>query len=177
MCVRSVGPVFFPLDKAWDLDASIYSPELKRDLVWLSELLPYAQAEAVMQRIGKRTISDSSLWRTVERQGQRLTAEAEPTDLVAGVKTGGDRPSDWGKMLSMDGGMVNIRSEGWKELKVGLIGNMVSDDPPDSSVILEMHTLPLVYTAILGDVEAFASVFLRAAQAHGFFEASQSSMP
>jgi len=65
MYVRSVGPVFFPLDKAWGLDASVYSPELKRHLVWLSALLPYATAEAVMARIGKRTISDSSLWRTV----------------------------------------------------------------------------------------------------------------
>src|SRR5260370_20490641 len=88
MCVRSVGPVFFPLDKAWGLDASLYSPELKRQMVWLSGLLPYGQAEAVMQRIGKRTISDSSLWRTVERQGQRLTAEAETSECVATVKNG-----------------------------------------------------------------------------------------
>jgi hypothetical protein len=177
MGVRSVGSVFFPLDKAWGLDASLYSPELKRQMVWLSGLLPYGQAEAVMQRIGKRTISDSSLWRTVERQGQRLAEAAEPTALVAAVKTGGDQPLDWGKMLSMDGGRVNIRGEGWKELKVGLIGNGLSDDPPDSSVIPEVHTLPLVYTAVLGAVEAFAPVLCRAAQAHGFFEAAQSSIP
>src|SRR5260370_15155367 len=148
MCVRSVGPVCFPLDKAGRLDASLDSREVKRQMVWLRGLLPYGQAEAVMQRIGKRTISDSSLWRTVERQGQRLTAEAEPTEGVATVKTGGDPPLDWGKMLSMDGGMVNIRGEGWKELKVGLIGNVGRDDPPDSSVIPEMQTLPLVYTAV-----------------------------
>ncbi len=70
MFARAVGPAFFPLDKRWDLDMSGYSPELKRQMVWLSGLLPYAQAEAVMQRIGKRRISDSSLWRSVERQGQ-----------------------------------------------------------------------------------------------------------
>src|SRR5258708_39535303 len=115
MCVRSVGPVFFPLDKAWDLDASIYSPELKRDLVWLSELLPYAQAEAVMQRIGKRTISDSSLWRTVERQGQRLAAEAEPTDLVAGGKTGGARTRRSGEEGRMEVGVGGMRCEGVRE--------------------------------------------------------------
>ena len=177
MCVRGVGPVFFPLDKAWGLDASVYSPELKQDWVWLSGLLPYAQAEAVMQRIGKRTISDSSLWRTVKRQGHRLTAEAEPTAPVAAPPVGRDQPWDWGKMLSMDGGMVNIRQEDWKELKVGLIGKVVSDDPPVSSVIPEVHTMPLVYTAVLGDVEAFAPVLVRAAQAHGFFEAAQSSIP
>ncbi len=177
MYVLAVGPVFFFLDKAWGLDASVYSPELKRHLVWLSGLLPYAQAEAVMERIGKRTISDSSLWRTVERQGHRLTAETEPTQHVMAAPAGSDQPWDWGKMLSMDGGMVNIRQEGWKELKVGLIGNVMSDDPPDSGVIPEVHTVPLVYTAVLGDVEAFAPMLGRAAQAHGFFEAPQSSIP
>ncbi len=172
-----MGPVFSPLDKAWDLDASVYSPELKRDLVWLSGWLPYAQAEAVMARIGKRTISDSSLWRTVARQGHRLTAAIETTEPVAATRPADDQPWNWGKMLSMDGGMVNIRQEGWKELKVGLIGNVVSDDPPDSSVIPEMHTVPLTYTAVLGDVEAFAPVLVRAAQAQGFFDATPSSIP
>jgi hypothetical protein len=151
----------------------MYSPELKRQMVWLSGLLPYAQAEAVLQRIGKQTISDSSLWRAVERQGDRLLVEVEPSEQV--------EPSEatwtWGKMLSMDGGMVNIRQEGWKELKVGVIGNVVSDDPPDSSVIREVHTVPRVYTAVLGDVEAFAPVLVRAAQAQGFFDAAPSSIP
>jgi len=177
MCVQAAEPAFFPLDKAWGLDASVYSPELKRDLVWLSGLLPYAQAEAVLARIGKRTISDSSLWRTVEREGHRLTAEAtsnEPETLTDAVD---DPLWDWGKMLSMDGGMVNIRQEGWKELKVGLIGQVVSIDPPESSVIPEVHTLPQVYGAVLGDVEAFAPVLMQAAQASGFFEAHPSSIP
>jgi hypothetical protein len=172
-----VEPVFFPLDKAWGLDASVYSPELKRQMVWLSGLLPYGQAEAVMQRIGKRTISDSSLWRILEQQGHRLTADPAPTDVETAYLAQRNQPWNWGKMLSMDGGMVNIRQEGWKELKVGLIGNVVSDDPPDSSVIPEVHTVSLVYAAVLGDVEAFAPVLVRAAQGHGFFEAAQSSIP
>ncbi len=172
-----MASAFFPLDKAWGLDGSIYSPELKRQMVWLSGVVPYAQAEAVMQRIGKRTISDSSLWRTVERQGHRLTAEAAPTESKQTAPDQRDALSTWGKMLSMDGGMVNIRREGWKELKVGLIGNVVSVDPPESSVIPEVHTVPLVYTAVLGDVEAFVPVLVRAAQAQGFFDADPSSIP
>ncbi len=177
MYVRSVGPVFFPLDKAWGLDASVYSPELKRQLVWLSGLLPYAQAEAVLERLGKRTISDSSLWRTVERQGQRLMADVEPTEPRALAPAESDQPSDWGKRLSMDGGMLNIRCQGWKELKVGLIGNGVRDDRPASSVIPEVPTLPLVYSAVLGEVEAFEPLLVHAAHAHTFFEAAQSSIP
>jgi hypothetical protein len=172
MCVRSVGPAFFPLDKAWGLDASIYSPELKRQMVWLSGLLPYAQAEAVMARIGKRTISDSSLWRAVEKQGDRLLVEGEPSEPVV--------PNEalwsWGKALSMDGGMMNIRQEGWKELKVGLVGNVLSEDRPDSTVIPQVHTVPLAYSAVLGDVEVFSPVLVQMARCQGFFDASSSSI-
>lgn len=172
MCVQGVGPVFFPLDKAWGLDASLYSPELKRQMVWLSGLLPYAQAEAVMQRIGKRTISDSSLWRAVEQQGERLLVEGEPGEPAGPSKA----QWSWGKTLSMDGGMVNIRQEGWKELKVGLVGNVVSEDPPDCSVIPEVHTVPLAYGAVLGDVEVFTPVLVNMARRQGFFDASSSSI-
>ena len=177
MFALAVERAFFPLDKRWGLDASGYSPELKRQMVWLSGLVPYAQAEAVMQRIGKRTISDSSLWRMVERQGHRLTAEALPSEAKRAVPDENDALSTWGKMLSMDGGMVNIRQEGWKELKVGLIGKVVSIDLPESNVIPEVHTVPLAYTAVLGDVEAFAPVLVRTAQAQGFFGANPSSIP
>lgn len=177
MCVQAVGPAFFPLDKRWGLDNSGYSPELKRQMVWLSGLLPYAQAEAVMARIGKRSISDSSLWRAVERQGQRLDTVVEPTPPTPFGAETRDGLWIWGHMLSMDGGMVNIRQEGWKELKVGLIGDVVSIDPPESSVIPEVHTVPRSYTAVLGDVEAFAPMLVRAAKAQGFFDATPSSIP
>ncbi len=177
MCVLAAARAFFPLDRRWDLDRSGYSPELKRQMVWLSGLLPYAQAEAVMARIGKRRISDSSLWRAVEQQGQRLDTEVEPhRPEPFGAETR-DGQWIWGYMLSMDGGMVNIRHEGWKELKVGLIGEVVSIDPPESSVIPEVRTVPCAYTAVLGDVEAFAPVLVHAAQAQGFFDVAPSSIP
>jgi hypothetical protein len=145
-------------------------------MVWLSGLLPYAQAEAVMQRIGNRTISDSSLWRAVEKQGHRLLVDAAPTESQTALSAMNEASWCWGKTLSMDGGMINIRQEGWKELKVGLIGSVVSDDPPDSSVIPEVHTVPLAYTAVLGDVEAFTRALVRTAQRQGFYDASQSSI-
>jgi hypothetical protein len=92
----------------------------------------------------------------VEREGHRLTVDVAPSEPVAASET----PECWGKTLSMDGGMVNIRQEGWKELKVGLIGNVVSQDPPDASVIPEVHTVPLAYSAVLGDVETFTLALL-----------------
>jgi hypothetical protein len=154
-----------------------YSPALHRQMVWLSGLLPYAQAEAVMQRIGKRAISASSLWRAVAQQGQRLDTVVEPTPPTPFGAETRDGQWTWGQMLSMDGGRVNLRQEGWKELKVGLIGDVVSIDPPESSVIPEVHTVPRADTAVLGDVEAFAPVLVRTAQAQGFFDTAPSSIP
>jgi hypothetical protein len=176
MSVPSVGPAFFPLDKAWGLGASVYSPELQRDMVWLSGLLPYGQAAAVMERIGKRALSESSLWRTTQRQGYRLMTEAPSTETEVTISTQKQPLWAWGKMLSMDGGMVNIRQEGWKELKVGLVGQVVSAEHPDTEFIPEVHTVPLGYTAVLGDVEAFTPLLVRTAQTHGFFDVPQSSI-
>jgi hypothetical protein len=176
MCAQPAGPGLFPLDKQWSLDASVYSPELKRQLVWLSGLLPYAQAEAVLKRIGKYRISDSSLWRTVAKQGQRLMAE---TPLPKPSREPAPLPEDqWlcGQALSMDGGMVNLRQEGWKELKVGLVGAVITVDPPESSIVPEVRTEQMRYTAVLGDVEAFTTTLVRTAQRQGFFEAPQSSI-
>jgi len=151
-----VEPAFFPLDKAWELDNSVYSPTLKRNMVWLSGLLPYAQAEAVLQRIGHQTLSDSSLWRCVQQNSDLLTPVNDaPTPF----------PAESVVALSMDGGMVNIRDEGWKEFKVGLVSRVqerVNSLPLESP----LQSTPLAYTAVLGDVDTFAPVFRVAVSAY-----------
>jgi len=116
-------------------------------MVWLSGLLPYAQAEAVLKRIGHQTLSDSSLWRMVQQHD--LCGELEtPMPLD-------DVPSALTKAVSMDGGMLNVRREGWKEFKVGLVGTVqaqVAPQPTESKVAL----VNMAYTAVLGDVATFA---------------------
>jgi hypothetical protein len=176
MSAQAAGQAFFPLDKQWGLDGSVYSPELKRQMVWLSGLLPYAQAEAVMARIGKRSLSDSSLWRTVDKQGQRLLVDAESTPLLDSPSPRAQEQPLGVKAMSMDGGMVNIRQEGWKELKVGLVGTVVNEEPPDSSVLPQVHTTAMTYAAVLGEVETFSSTLVRVAHAQGFFDAPRSSI-
>src|SRR5260221_3194630 len=63
------------------------------------------------------------------------------------------------KGVSMDGGMVNIRQQGWKEMKVGAIYDVAlrleydkrADEPADFA-----HAQNMAYTAVLGDVAHFA---------------------
>ncbi|CAG1012292.1 hypothetical protein BURK2_04483 [Burkholderiales bacterium] len=95
--------------------------------VWLSGLVTYAEAATILNTIGEIPISVSSLWRRVGVWGPKCQAlettqravsmafptreELNQTTLVA--------PQDLG--AAMDGGLVHIREEGWKELKVGCV--------------------------------------------------------
>ena len=85
------------------------------------------QAEAMLKRVGHLTISDSSVWRRVQEWGEKFEevedarrerANALPgrSDMYRGVSETVQRMG-----VSMDGGMVHIRDEGWKELKVGCV--------------------------------------------------------
>src|SRR5207249_3142178 len=59
------------------------------------------------------------------------------------------------KGVSLDGGMVNIRGEGWKEFKTGLISTLLppaqQTETQADAVCQDSH-----YTAVLGSVEQFA---------------------
>jgi hypothetical protein len=87
----------------------------------------YEDAAKVMERIGKIGISDSTIWRRVKQWGARFEAIKKakeekanevpqrgvaPVQVVASVEVMG---------AAMDGAMVNVRKEGWKELKVGCL--------------------------------------------------------
>jgi hypothetical protein len=114
-----------PLDEQLGLNASVYSRQIAQKMVWLSGLLPYEQCEAVMREIGERLIPASSIWRQTQRHGERLQAVVEhqrdQVSVERVVLPDGQYDHDQRKGVSMDGGMVNIRDEGWRELKVGAV--------------------------------------------------------
>ena len=168
--MRAADIIFSPLDTAWALDEGRYSGALKQNMVWRCGLLPYGQAAAVMVRIGKRAVSDSSLWRMVQQAGQQLDKSAARAPLETTPKSS----TESAKLLSMDGGMVNIFGEGWKELKVALVGSVVVDDTSDR--LPQVHTQALRYSAVLGDVSALTPVLLDLADCTHFGEATRSCL-
>ena len=173
MNVQGAGTIFSPLDAAWKLDESSYSGALKQNMVWLCGLLPYEQAAQVMVRIGKQPVSDSSLWRMAQHTEQWLdqTAEGDAREEAPVTDRASVVPST--KLLSMDGGMVNIFGEGWKELKVALVGTVVVEQPDPLTGRPTVHTQPLRYGAVLGDIATFTPVLLNLADDAGFGEATR----
>jgi hypothetical protein len=98
---------FFPLDEQLGVTPSVYSERLARDMVWLSGMMPYADCEAVLARIGRYTIGASSCWRQTQRHGARLqayidhqTAMSQP-EQMAEAKF--DRTHSQPKGISLDG--------------------------------------------------------------------------
>jgi hypothetical protein len=154
--------VLFPLDEQWQLDGSVFTKDVACQMVWLSSLLPYAQCEQVLARIGEQWISASSIWRQTQKHGQRLFDYVETQREQVSVERvqfpDAKHDHDQRKGVSMDGGMVNIRAEGWRELKVGTVCDVELrlERNPQTHELDEMaHGVNVHYTAVLGSKDAF----------------------
>lgn len=152
-------------------------------MVWLSGLLPYEHAQAVFERVGKRLIPASSIWRITQEHGTQLRAVVEQDRCrVALGQTSLHAASfdhQQAKGVSMDGGTVNIRGEGWKEVKVGAVYDVqqrLERDERTQEWTEQAHAVNMAYTAVLGDVNAFAPALWQLASAHDVPNAAHSSV-
>jgi hypothetical protein len=171
--VKGAKKAIFPLDEQLKLTGSGFSHELSKQMVWLSGLLPYEQCEQVMERIGERYVSDSSIWRQGQGYGAQMQAEVEHQRQQVGVERIQFSPArhdhDQRKAVSMDGGMVNIRGEGWRELKVGVVFDVETrlERNPQTQQLDEMaHGVNVNYTAVLGTKDDFKPVLWALAVQH-----------
>lgn len=161
--MSGAAQVFSPIDIALGLTDGLYSQGLAQQMVWLSGLLPYAQCSAVLERIGQYPIRNSSVWQYVQKYGEALVLEGQheaqqvsPERLVLASSSADHQHI---KGVSMDGGMVNIRGEGWKEIKVGAIYDVslrLERDARTGEYAEFAHAQDLSYTAVLGDVQQFS---------------------
>lgn len=171
--VKTVALDFSPLDEKLGLDESGFSPAFAKQMVWLSGMLPYAQCAQVFERLAERYVSASSIWRQAQRYGQQLQAYVEERRQQVRVERVvlPDARYDHSrrKGLSMDGGMVNIRGEGWRELKVGAVFDVELrlERNPQTRVLEEMaHGVNVGYTAVLGTKDEFSPALWDLALAH-----------
>ena len=146
---------------------------MAKRMVWLSGLLPYEQCQAVFDWIGERFIPASSIWRQTQRHGERLLRQVEHQREQVSVERVRlpDARYDHAqrKGLSMDGGMVNIRGEGWRELKVGAVFDVEIrlERNVETTWLEEMaHGVNVHYTAILGDKTDFTPALWALAVEH-----------
>lgn len=152
-------------------------------MVWLSGLLPYQQASQVFERFGYSVVPAASMWRQTQYYGENLKRHVERQQDFVGVERiklpppGLDHQQRKG--ISMDGGMVNIRDEGWKEMKVGTIFDVeprLERDKKTQDLVERPHAINQAYTAVLGSVKQFAPAFWVLAVHHDVPQAADSSV-
>jgi hypothetical protein len=145
--------------KVWEKH---WSEPVAKQAVWLSGLLPYEQVAEVMERLAGVAISTSSVWRLVQRWGAAMQA-VESRQQQKAYELHEPDPVDPNHSLppmgvAMDGSMVHIREEGWKELKVGTVfevGTRDVTDPDTQERVTVGAAQQTTYVAHLGRPEPF----------------------
>jgi hypothetical protein len=163
--VPAVKAGFSPLDRQLQLIAGHWSEGVVSDAVWVSGLVSsYAHAEEVLRRIGRLDLSTTSAWRQVQVWGAKFgtVLEAERQQANA-LPEQWDPPSraahtDQRMGVSMDGTMIHIRQEGWKELKVGAVFDVAVRPTVDRHTkewVELAHAVNNSYAAHLGGPDRF----------------------
>jgi hypothetical protein len=174
--------VFFPLDRQLQVVGESWSDGLRKLAVWLDGLLTFEQAESVLAQVGHVALSDTTAWRQAQACGARAqaleaveraaaTAVPDRQQIVPGQASSSDRLA-----VAMDGGMLPVRGEGWKELKVGGLGRIVlapARDPETGDVLELARTVDNSYVAHLGGPETFGRQVWAEAQARHWSHAAE----
>ena len=165
--MRPVVKVIFPLDDRWDIRDEGLSVELRKQVVWLGGMMPFAQASQVFNKLAHLSIPATTLWEHSRKAGKRLWQCAKHHEQHVGIER-----TQWEhqrydprlyRSISMDGGMVHIRGEGWKEMKVGMVSGL------EQAWQNEKQSIRLVgmdYTAVLGEVQQFSPALWALAVKH-----------
>ena len=152
-------------------------------MVWISSCVSYGEAKEVLRRIGHRQIPECSIWKQTQGYGKRLKAHVDQQQERVGVERvklpppGCDHRQRKG--VSMDGGMVNIRGEGWKEMKVGAVFDIKIDlerDAETGDLVERPHGTQIAYTAVLGSVDEFSPAMWGLAWRQGVATAADTSV-
>ena len=159
----------------------MWSERLERELVWLSAAVgSYELAATIMQRIGHKNVSCSSIWRCTQAAGVRFrTLEARERQLANGLPELWEPPSraevaDQRMGVALDGALIYIREEQWKELKIGGIFDVAVQPTKDSEtgeVVDLAHAVNNRYVAHLGGPEVLGELLWAQARRCGWEQA------
>lgn len=146
-------------------------------MVELSGRVDYREAERILSQVGQIETSDNSTWRQAQRWGQGFKEHADQERIRATVLPGrwgtpcrDVRPQ--GRMgVAMDGTMMHIRDEGWKEVKMGCIFDVRMKwdrDPETGERVERAHAVNNSYVGHLGGPERFGQMMWAEASRRGW---------
>lgn len=157
-----------------------WSEGLVREAVWLSGQAPFEHVEGILQRLRGLSISDSSIWRRVQGCGARFGALEERQGQEAMMPPARWEPARGPRMgAAMDGTMVHLRGEGWKEVKVGSVyqvGKRVVREESTGELVIVGEAQQTSYVGHLGGPEVFGELMWAEARRRGWLKARDSQV-
>jgi hypothetical protein len=176
---------FFPLDEQLRIRETHWSEVVAQQAVWLYGQVEDDLAEQILQKIGGVAMSDTSIWRRAQKWGEKIrVVENARTKAAVGLPQRGQMirgsvPHEQPMGVAMDGGMIYLRGEKWKELKVGTlfeIEQRLEYDPVTQAKVSQAHAIQNSYVAVLGGPEAFGRKVWAEAVRREFPEAGDSQV-
>ncbi len=146
---------------------------MARLAVWVGGQVSFAQAETILREVGQLQISDSSIWRAVEQWGSALLEiEAQAVEAANALPSrdqpqAGESKHTQRMGFSLDGWLVHLRTEGWKEVKTGVIYHIEQDESANRRVgepVERVIATQATYVAHLGGPECFGQKLWAEAQ-------------
>lgn len=184
--MTTVTGVFFPLDEQLALYDKHWSERVVKEVVWLSGVVnSYEDGERVLERIGHLIMSDSTVWRRVKKWGASFEAVSNEAEEKAnalpkrGEATPVAPPEQRRVGAALDGAMVHIRDEGWKELKIGCLFDIEPQqvlDPETQEWRSQGQAVNTTYLAHLGAPEPLGRLLWSEAHARHWERASETQV-
>lgn len=151
---------FSPLDEQLQIRDAHWSERLTALSVWLYGHVSGEVAAEIFKQLTQLILPQPSVWRRADRWGQQIQAVEQQRQQAANAlpwrgQAGPNTlrlPHNMG--VGMDGTMVCLRQEGWKELKMGTVFDVeVHAEPVDDGAELEerAHAVHNTYVAFLGE--------------------------
>jgi hypothetical protein len=175
----------FPLQTKLKQCDEGWSEGIARQAVWLAGIVPFEQAERILQEIGQVNISRCSIWRRTGVWGAKFKALEEAERAKANALPEKWQPPsrevepDRRMGVAMDGLMVHIRKEGWKELKAGAVFDIevrLGKDVQTHEPVQMAHAVRNSYAAHLGGPEVFGEMVFAEARRRKWEQAQDSQV-
>jgi len=145
----SCGRVLRPLDEEWDLPSGHYSAGVHRVASMLGASMPFVRASAFLEELAGVGVSARKVEELTEGVGLEIGDILAREVVVAGSEAEETSPECDVLVVALDGGMINTREQGWKEVKLGAVQSLHREG---EEKLVSEHTS---YTAHLGSVDPF----------------------
>lgn len=155
-----------PIDEQLGLVGG-YSNAVRRMLTRLAMLLPYEKASVIANEYAGIEVSDSSIWEIVQAAAHNTHRAMNP---VTSQKTSSSERMG----IAADGCLANIRTEGWKEVKLGVVFRVKDVEDPDlADVTNHVKCVDQSHVLHLGGPEGLSNQLYAEACARRFGNAVQ----